>query len=87
MIQMFIDDDDNACTITFIPASSKLSRLMRPREAQNRVCVVSHKLSTVVFLMMMMMMMRTMMIMMVIQEKDDDDDDDTLQTSCKRGSG
>ena len=46
---------------TFIPASSKLSRLIRPRDAQNRVCVVSHRLSIMIF---------------YNHEYDDDDDDD-----------
>ena len=29
---------------SLIPVSSKLSRSIRPKEAQNNVCVVSHKL-------------------------------------------
>ena len=29
---------------SLMPASSKLSRSIRPKEAQNNVCVVSHKL-------------------------------------------
>ena len=51
---------------TLIPASSKLSRLINPRDAQNRVCVVSHKLSTVTFLCcwLLMIMMTILMVIM-----------------------